>query len=133
MAMDISMRWTRRTVDSPLSFRAGTAICVYWPPLVWARPDFPHELRTQRNGSRVLVDLDRHTDQRRLGGPIGDCCRSGGIESCAVTGADELLAGRIVVHRTARVSAGCIEGYELAIIEMNQDAGISIRGQREGG
>src|SRR5579885_678281 len=45
-----------------------------------------------------------------------------------MAGADELLAGGVVVHGAAGVRAGRVKGDKLAVVEMDQDARITIVG-----
>src|SRR5579883_933567 len=49
-----------------------------------------------------------------------------------MTGADQLLSRSIVIHRTARVSAGGVKGYKLTAVKVDKDGRIAIRGQSKG-
>lgn len=86
-------------------------------------------LLAQRDGPRVLINFDRHAGQRRLRGTVENRSGFGGIEGCAVTGTDEFPGGGIVVDGTTSVGAGGVEGDKLTVAEMNQNTGITVRGQ----
>ena len=76
----------------------------------------------------MLIDSNRHIRQRRGRGTVQDGGCVGRIKDRAMTGANQILAGGVIADRATSMSTGRIIGHELPIGEMDQNAGIAVRG-----
>src|SRR6266487_82849 len=93
----------------------------------------PHtQLLDEYNRARRAIYANGDGVKWRRSRPLhdsGGLCR---IEGRPMTGADEQLLARIVVHLAARVRAERVVRDELPIIEVDQDTGIARRRDGKG-